>query len=396
MIGMGPGTLKDFSFTRFQHFRLQWVYQHGERFLNILVRIWRASYQEKTIKSLDGLRAISILMVICGHLSFAYGASFPQAAIYFSLMQSTGVSLFFVISGFLINGFLIKEKKQSGSINLKLFYFKRMFRIFPPYYFYLTVMIFILPFFEVNQLTKVEIASAFSYLWNYIYSTENWFFGHSWSLAVEEQFYMTWPFLLAFISIKWSKRFSVLIFFLTPLIRVGSYYLFPEWRPRLSIMFHTRMDTLLFGCFLAYYYQFISKENFQRVARKINRFYLPMISLVFLVGLSPYLRFLFKGSYTMTIGYSLEGVSMVILLVYVLTMDGRGKIFTILNHPVLRQIGVLSYGLYLWQQFFLAHTVDFGSTPLRLFYLYGTVILLYFILEYPLGRLSKKLQQSFF
>lgn len=357
---------------------------------------FKSSFKEKPIKSLDGLRALSIILVILGHLSFTYTDYSTILANYFSLMQATGVSIFFVISGFLINGFLIKEKAQLGKVDLKLFYFKRLLRIFPPFYLYVFLMVFLLPFYDVVQPTQVEILSALSYLWNYIYSTKNWFFGHSWSLAIEEQFYMSWPFLLAFLSLSKSRKFSLVIFFLAPLIRVGSYYLFPDWRPRLSIMFHTRIDTLLFGCYLAYFYQFLSKEAFLSWGKKVRKYRGDLLAFLFLFMLSPYLKYKLKGSYIMTVGYTLEGVSIVFLLVSLLTLNSKNPLYQFLNSKVLCHLGILSYGLYLWQQFFLAHQIDFGNALLRLGYLYISVLIIYLLFEYPLGLLSKRWQKKYF
>ena len=86
------------------------------------------------IPSLDGLRTISIALVIAGHLLHVVG--FGES----SNLGNLGVRVFFVISGFLITGLLLKEIEKTSDINLLKFYFRRTLRIFPPFYFYLLVI----------------------------------------------------------------------------------------------------------------------------------------------------------------------------------------------------------------------------------------------------------------
>src|SRR5580692_10743712 len=100
-----------------------------------------ATSAARSIPSLDGLRACSVAIVIVSHF-LAYGSGrngrfqFPSL----SHLGTSGVDVFFVISGFLITGLLLKELDAQGNISLRRFYFRRFFRIFPPFYFFLGVM----------------------------------------------------------------------------------------------------------------------------------------------------------------------------------------------------------------------------------------------------------------
>src|SRR5207249_7673280 len=101
-----------------------------------------------------------------------------------------GVTVFFVISGFLITGLLMREQGRSGQISLKRFYLRRAFRILPAFYTYILLVM------ACGALGLVEIKkydAVWAALFTADYREQPWVLGHSWSLAVEEQFYLLWP-----------------------------------------------------------------------------------------------------------------------------------------------------------------------------------------------------------
>src|SRR5581483_3548508 len=93
---------------------------------------------EKRIQSLDGLRAVSILLVIVSHETFTAG--FPQNWGRYLVWGGLGVRVFFVISGYLITSIILAEIDKTGRLNIKRFYYRRTLRIFPPFYFFLLIM----------------------------------------------------------------------------------------------------------------------------------------------------------------------------------------------------------------------------------------------------------------
>jgi peptidoglycan/LPS O-acetylase OafA/YrhL len=105
-----------------------------------------------------------------------------------------GVHVFFVISGFLITGLLMEELALSGRISLSRFYLRRTLRIFPAYYAYLAIA-FLAAVAGWVQLAPHDLMHGLSYTSNY-YPSRSWFLGHTWSLSVEEQFYLLWPALV--------------------------------------------------------------------------------------------------------------------------------------------------------------------------------------------------------
>lgn len=200
------------------------------------------------IPSLNGLRAISITIVITYHFNEHYHFATSKIANYFGFVffnGAFGVNVFFVISGFLITTLLIKEKQTSGGISLKKFYLRRMIRIFPAYYFLLFV-------YGILQLLGYWHISLSNWLSNISFTRQ--FFpdtfseaSHLWSLSVEEVFYLMWP--LAFLSIKNNSTTKVtfsIVFFVC--LRIWLYR-YPALQWDLTIF--NRGDSLLVGCLFA-------------------------------------------------------------------------------------------------------------------------------------------------
>ena len=156
------------------------------------------------INSLDGIRAVSIIMVILGHATSTIPVYLTNNIFFRIISQShLGVMIFFVISGYLITKILIKEKIQNERIDFKKFYFRRFLRIFPIFYLYLFVLILLKNTIYPDIFNSyVTIFFSAIYLWNYKdlfllnqqYDVNgSWFMGHLWSLSMEEQFYLFWP-----------------------------------------------------------------------------------------------------------------------------------------------------------------------------------------------------------
>lgn len=151
--------------------------------------------------SLDGLRALSILGVLWEHSSLWAGMSAPIATKGFY-----GVNLFFAISGFLICSLMIRERMKHGAISLRAFYIRRSLRIFPLYY--AMLLVYALAVFLMEK--GPEGQAFFENLPAFLTYTSNWFveagqderviFVFAWSLAAEEQFYLTWPWIEKYAS----------------------------------------------------------------------------------------------------------------------------------------------------------------------------------------------------
>ncbi|MEP6466680.1 MAG: acyltransferase [Parafilimonas sp.] len=171
------------------------------------------------IKSLDGLRAIAIILVMSFHAEITHFGWF-------------GVQLFFVLSGFLITGILWKEKHTESSLpyKFKKFWVRRSLRIFPLYFGYLFFISLAYIFFHFPSYYSNYAPYLFTYTFNYTRSLPQWqgnpLFTHLWSLSVEEQFYIFFPLVMFLCPPKFIKYFMLIVIAVSPLTRflLGEYY----------------------------------------------------------------------------------------------------------------------------------------------------------------------------
>jgi peptidoglycan/LPS O-acetylase OafA/YrhL len=171
------------------------------------------------IKSLDGVRAIAIILVMTFHADITH-------------FGWVGVQLFFVLSGFLITGILWKEKSRPGTLQFKFkkFWVRRSLRIFPLYYAYLLAIGIAYLIFHFPSYFETYFPYAVSYSINFplslIQRPGNPLFHHLWSLSIEEQFYLLFPLIILLSPKKFIKYFLVGIILISPLIRflLGEYY----------------------------------------------------------------------------------------------------------------------------------------------------------------------------
>jgi peptidoglycan/LPS O-acetylase OafA/YrhL len=157
------------------------------------------------ITALDGLRGISISFVVIGHLiNHRYGPpnGDPSSSVT-GVLSLWGVALFFVISGFIITRLALSEYKTKGRFHIGAFYIRRFFRIIPPFYTYLAFLV-VLSGSGFIQQGWHGIARAAAFSCNVPGQYCGWFPGHSWTLAYEEQFYLTFPILFYAAPFRWT------------------------------------------------------------------------------------------------------------------------------------------------------------------------------------------------
>lgn len=200
------------------------------------------------IQSLDGLRAVSIVLVLFGHLSGTAGFFSLDVYRHIGDVANLGVRVFFVISGYLITTLLLKELKATGAISLPHFYFRRALRIFPPAYFFILCTA-VLTVFGICSVTGKDLLLGSFYVINF-WDGRSWDFGHLWSLAVEEQFYLLWPATIAILGRKKAMRYAAWLVLLMPAGR-ALWGVFKPYRWILIIISSPNADALLVGCLLA-------------------------------------------------------------------------------------------------------------------------------------------------
>lgn len=348
---------------------------------------------ERNIPSLDGLRAISILLVVVSHVSINifhdYSASFTRSLSIIQvlfLLGHLGVTVFFVISGFLITTLLLKEE----NISLRKFYFRRTLRIFPPYYFYLFVIL-ILGLAGSITISWQNTIAAFTYTRNYIFNEaapDAWFLAHTWSLCVEEQFYLIFPVTLALLGRRWGFSVVALVFFLCPVLRLA-YVIADPSTPVEFGRFETVADALAIGCLLAYWRGWLhSRDMYKRLISSNLPLICPLIALS-ITWLGHFPKYYSKPLYVLVL-LSIQVISIALFLDWAVT-NPRRNVGKFLNYRPIAFIGLISYSIYLWQQPFLNPEL---SLPLIVKLLLVAVLSLFsfYAVERPALRLRKYLE----
>ncbi|MCU1284336.1 MAG: acyltransferase 3 [Acidobacteriales bacterium] len=304
---------------------------------------------------------------------------------------SLGVSIFFVLSGFLITSILLDEWNKSQTISVKTFYFRRSLRIFPAFYFYLLVVA-ILGIFHILQITKADLLSAGFYVWNYSPWAQSWALDHIWSLSMEEQFYLIWPAILVFSLKKGGRplatKVCIALIVATPFVRVATYLFGNSWLyHHMFFTTHTRIDVIMMGCLGALLWH---EARLQTALARIPSLSIAAIA-IYVAFVSPLFLAMFGGRYMFSVGFSLEAICILTIMLWLVThydsLAGRA-----LHHPVLVHIGRISYSIYLWQMIFLyeANTSVFGSPGIDLISIFLCAEFSYFCIEWPFLRLRDR------
>lgn len=342
------------------------------------------------LPGLDGLRALAIIIVIAGHL-------FMGTAYANSFIGSVGVDVFFVISGFLITTLLLKEKVKTGKISLKGFYMRRVLRIIPVAYLYILVVFVLNIWLRLDVPGRAFLSSMFFVQNIPRLSGYNWYVEHYWSLSVEEQFYLTFPFLLAYSTRKYTGLVVLLIigvvlveylafnnvgiFKTNAIVHLLSFIVINLLGYTVPILIGSLFAVMLF------------KGMLQVNSAFLNR-YLGLV--IFILAL-----LIRVDSSLINIPYSRLFIFPVMVgFVIVLNLNIRGILTQILSNRVLVYIGKLSYSLYIWQQLFSNPAISIGpvnSIWLRLLLIVGVSMASYHLYETKFlllrSRFKAKVQQ---
>jgi peptidoglycan/LPS O-acetylase OafA/YrhL len=305
--------------------------------------------KNRYISGLDGLRAIAVLAVIAYHLNFDWAAG-----------GLLGVTVFFVLSGYLITDLLISEFVTTDRINFKNFWMRRARRLLPAMFTMLIVVITWVTIFEQSLLDRLEedTVAAILYVsnWWYIFQDLSYFesFGppslltHFWSLAVEEQFYILWPLLIVLVlklKVKEGSLFSIIL--LGAIASAAAMTLLYEPGTDPSRVYYgtdTRVFSLLLGASLAVIWpsRKLSTSLPSEIRWKLD--FVGLFSLAFIFymfwGTDQYQDFLYQGG--------MVAMSIASMLVVAVIVHPSSKLNTVLSFKPLRWIGVRSYGIYLW------------------------------------------------
>ena len=341
------------------------------------------------IPGLDGLRAISICLVLCGHTAGGHGlvggAGFWNHT---GDLGNFGVRIFFVISGYIITYLLLKELGRTETISLKDFYLRRTLRIFPASYFFLTIVTLAYSL-HVIDLHRGDLLHAYTYTMNYFMS-RSWWVGHLWSLSVEEQFYLLWPATLLLLGRSRGLKAAAAVLLLAPICRLATYYFWASQIASIGNSFPTVADAIATGCLLAGYKDELLRQPwFQRILSSRYFFLVPLAALALNARGGARLRW--------AVLETLMNI-LIALCVCRATVDVKSWGGRILNARALVFVGVLSYSLYLWQQLFFDKSSNawVEQFPQNLVLAFVAALLCHQLIEKPFLKLrdTRKAKQA--
>jgi len=354
-------------------------------------------------KQADGLRGILTLFVIARHW-IPHGRKIGRLEEVFlsiiSLIGEIGMYFFFVLSGFLITGILLKNRilAEAGNYNKvviwKNYFIRRTLRIFPIYYLSLSVLIYF------NVMWIREFSSwHISYMSNVLfYNINHWGIGgHLWSLSCEEQFYLIWPFLILFIPIRYLKNTIIGFIFLAPFFRMLMNYFNPSMFTQL--LTPAVFDGLGLGSLLATHRIIPSFTLDSHILKKkINTIGLVGINLILLFyfkpadlniwnEFNPFYEFFFRSSFAM-VG---------LFIVFGCINGFKGFWPFLLENRIVLFLGKISYSLYLLHNYqlylFEWFKVSIQTTGWYLIIQFGILLLFstlsWYLFELPINNLKK-------
>ena len=396
-------------------------------------------------KAIDGIRAIAVLWVIIFHVWIFQYNTFPELLSVVVQNPLTvwitkgdlGVDLFFVISGFLIGTILFKEFKRTQSLNFKSFYIRRFLRLFPVYFFSMIIALYFLSGGGAERWPSAW--SNLLYINNYVRDS---YMGWTWSLAIEEQFYIVIPFLIVFLFPKFRSKtllFSILAFIPIVLTYYYSVHIFDfqipynrevfgdewsEWFWGYYMLTHLRYGGLLSGVIAAYIHVnyservtlfFKNKKNLVNILIVLSLAVFALITSLSLGQASPVEKSIFYELPEKVVVYyeviHRELFSYAVVFIMMACLYSNSKIIQPINNflsaKFLYPIAKVSYSAYLFHVMFMLWFFpvfnNFASstlTPIQIILVSGVISIIVTILgaglmlifiEQPFNNLKNKL-----
>ncbi|MCD6017957.1 MAG: acyltransferase 3 [Bacteroidetes bacterium] len=320
----------------------------------------------KNIKELDGLRGIACLLVLIHHCFTGVLGKEPTglSGTLLDIVQVlfvSGVDLFYVLSGFLVGGIIIDNARSPNFI--KVFFIRRVCRIFPIYYLLILSFAVGLYFFIDIPWTKIALLKNPYPIWTYFTYLQSYFFGLgnnsgplwvavTWSVSVEEQFYLLMPFVFLFLGGRRALFFVICGIIVAPFIR---YFLFHKFGFYAAyMMFPGRMDSIFWGVLLAF---LLRSEKWRSLLNDYSAYILSLIVVVFAllafhIGTDLVSKFtLLAIFYTGIIWAVLEGK--------------LPRVSKMLNLRFFTYTGLISYAIYMFHQLIncVVHGILFHDKP---------------------------------
>jgi peptidoglycan/LPS O-acetylase OafA/YrhL len=340
------------------------------------------------IPSLDGWRAVAILWVLEGH-----SQAWNLGPVNNHWLRETGgraVQLFFALSGYLICTRLLREEERFGSISLRSFYTRRVFRIQPAAMTYLAVLSLLMLIGTIPHAWTSVLTAAAMLRNIFPENSQSWETGHFWSLAVEEHFYL---FLPGFLLLVKRYRAAILAVLVVASLRWRLYETTPERLLHVSPMIYLRTDIVIGGILLG--------SVFALLMRK------PGVLKLTRAWLHPYVALLYTAAVFTRIELHHSRmdetwlVTVYPILIVSTALHPEALTTRFLELAPVRFLGRLSYSLYLWQQLFFNYHVAPAPHSLRSHVVLCWVILFalavasYYLIETPMIRIGHRIAKKF-
>ncbi|MFT3894465.1 MAG: acyltransferase [Anaerolineales bacterium] len=315
---------------------------------------------DNRIKELDGLRGIAVVLVMTLHL-FSRAKEFTAHPVlesfsFFATVGWVGVDIFFTLSGFLITSILLKSK--SDEHYFRNFYVRRILRIFPLYYAAILFVLLFAPKLEeqFTEQLRTTLPIMLLYVQNWAKLSKDFFItpylGITWSLAIEEQFYFLWPFIVYKLDRDTLVKFSIGYIVISIVGRILTTLLWPSLWQTSTFFYYTsfsRFEEMLFGGLLAVFLTYDGARD------KVRRFATPL----FLISFSTFVLLAFLSlpgmphpahhNLPLTLGgYTTAALFTVGLIGIFVTYPPRNFFRRIFGFPVLTFFGKYSYSMYLF------------------------------------------------
>ena len=332
------------------------------------------------LPKLDFLRAVSAGVVIAYH----YGVGAVPAGF--------GVLTFFVISGFLITILLLKENGKTGTISLKDFYIRRSLRIFPAFYVYWALIVGGILIMKPSRLPVTQAICSFLYVGNYyqgLHGYPSTLLSHTWSLGVEEQFYLLWPGIFVLLRHRLGGLLRGLLIAIPCLWLYRAALVYKGVADAyIYTSFETRIDAILVGCLLAIVLYTGAAQGLMAELRRPR--YIPLVLIG--LALSLFGGYRLTENYKNVFGFAIDPILVGLLLLQLTAVKG----WAWLDSKPISYLGRISYSTYLYQQVVLPvvhprlpHSISLAGCFVAI---WAVAALSYELVEKPFLKLKRRFE----
>jgi peptidoglycan/LPS O-acetylase OafA/YrhL len=329
--------------------------------------------------NLDGLRFLAFFVVFINHAAACL--NYTNSNFYYNFFRSRfllsgdlGVNLFFVLSGFLITFLLLKEKELNGRINIPHFYLRRVLRIWPVYFLVVILCLFVFTHFSVPESFPIHtdtkrlnpwLYASFLGNFDYLYhGISNVMIGVLWSVSVEEQFYLFWPLLIAFVP----RKYLMALFIILISASIAFRFFCSNGGNAMILRYHSfsSVTDLTTGAVLAL---LCMKESFVEKVRNMPRWLIILPYLLF-IAILPFRSFIWKfGIHYVHVASILPFLLSSFFAFFILEQNyALHSFYKLGNFRIISSLGKYTYGMYCY------HMLVFFIV-LYLFYTAGTDVI---------------------